>query len=99
MNPRQITVLVAVLLVGLAIALFQVQNAGTMVPDLSLDIGFVRLHLAQPVSLPVLLWSTLGVGALVGIGLGMRLRSGRIAELERAVSAARANRSGGDAWD
>lgn len=68
--------------------LFVVQN-GSRETQLSLDLGFAAFQLAQPVSVPMLAASALGLGWLLGAAtfLPGRLAAGRKAKkLERQAA-------------
>ncbi|MBN1337082.1 MAG: hypothetical protein JXB39_14075 [Deltaproteobacteria bacterium] len=68
--------LLVLVIVGLLLALFIVQNQAR-VTDLSLNLGFGMWHLSSPASVPwLLLWTGLG-GFLVGILVGFLARRGR----------------------
>ena len=68
MGKRTLVGIVLLLLAALvaAGALFVVQNA-SRTTQLSLDLGFAAWQLASPVSVPVLVGSSLGVGFALGL--------------------------------
>ena len=96
MNGRQYALLISVSLTALVAVMFHIQNSARLIQDISLDLGFMSLHLQQPAPLPIVLWSTLGIGLLLGMILGIASRRGRIRELEGALSRAERSRSTSD---
>jgi len=58
--------LIVILLIAICAVLFTIQNLNR-VSDLSLNLGFVAVHLKDPQPLPYLLWSAFGGGALCGV--------------------------------
>ena len=97
MKGRHYAVLISISLTVLVAVMFHIQNSARMVSDISLDVGFMSFHLQQSQPLPHVLWATLGIGMLLGLIAGILARSGRISELEHALSRAETNRSG-DGW-
>ncbi len=81
MSPWRWTLLVLLLLLGLVLALFVVQNSARTT-DLSLDLFFWAAHLQRPLPVPWLLLSTFAGGLLLGVGWGLlgRYRLGRRVE-------------------
>lgn len=90
MGNRLAWYVLALLLVGGAIALFWVQNSARTT-QLSFDVGFAAWQLQQPVQVPVLIAVCLGIGVVVA-GVPLTLRSwrlsGRIGELEQRLAVA-----------
>lgn len=80
MNAKMVTVGIGLLLVvavGFAAVLFWIQNSSREVM-LSLNLGFLELSLQEPVAVPVLIVSSAGGGALIGLVCGFLMRgSGR----------------------
>lgn len=78
MSARAIGITIALVLALSAVgstALFWIQNQARMVM-LSLNFGFVRLALAEPLPVPVLMSICLGAGFLLGIICVLALRMG-----------------------
>lgn len=91
--------LTLILLVVLVAAAFTVQNS-TFTAALQLDLGVTAWRLQSPASVPVLMWSSFGAGALVaGVVLGVRsMRLGaRVRQLEQEATVGAA-RGGKDPW-
>lgn len=89
MNPKWIAGLIATVVVGSFTALFAWQNS-SRVTDLSLNLGFepLKMHLAEPVSVPLLMGICFGAGLILGIGfLGVRVLtlSGKVRRLEQQL--------------
>ena len=98
MNTVRWAALVVVLLVITVAVLFTIQNSGRTT-DLSLDLWVAAFHLKEAMPLPVLLWTTFGVGVLGGCVVGVRMRSGamrKIRDLEQQL--ARASLGGDSGW-
>lgn len=80
-------------------ALFYIQNSLRKV-DLSLDLGLRAWRLAEPVSVPLVLFVAFAVGLLLGLlamSLAWRRASGRVAELELRLARASVSGSTGSA--
>jgi uncharacterized integral membrane protein len=76
-HTKLISVLVILLLAVGLLTLFILQN-WERTTDLSINLIFFQRHLAQPVSVPLLLIGTFSSGGLIGLiaGLVLRGRSG-----------------------
>ncbi len=77
-----------VALVAVTATAFTIQNS-TFEAALQLDLGFAAWKLSQPVSVPVLMWSSFGVGLLLG-GIGMAIRGRRTPRYDSAPTSAAA---------
>ncbi|MDG1482112.1 MAG: hypothetical protein P8R54_21145 [Myxococcota bacterium] len=101
MKASQIVMLVVVLIVVFIGVLFTLQNGGR-VTDLSLSFGFsgAAFQLANPLPVPLLMWSAFGVGLSLGGGWGLfqRFTSGQqLREMQRKLARASATGSN-DPW-
>ena len=90
--------LTLVVLLAVVIAAFTIQNSAYTAP-LQLDLWVAAWKLQRPASVPVLMWSSFGVGAVLGgawFGLRSAQQGRRIRQLEQelALGAAR----GKDPW-
>jgi hypothetical protein len=72
-HAKLIFALVVLVLVGGLLALFVIQNL-ERTTDLSLNLIFFHRHLAQPVSVPLLLIGTFAAGGFFGLIAGLLLR-------------------------
>ncbi len=75
-NAKLIISLVLFVLVTGLLALFVVQNY-ERTTDLSINLIFFHRHLADPISVPLLLLGTFAGGGLVGLVTGLLLRGRR----------------------
>jgi len=75
-HAKLITVLVVLLLCGAVLSMFIIQNYDRTT-DLSLNLIFFSTHLADPLSVPLLIIGTFLSGGLLGLIVGFLLRGRR----------------------